>query len=133
MGLYFGLLDDILKVAYGSKTCFPEFQMTFWLALPSWFRKLSNLQQEAVTNDDNLEWNFRYYASLNISSSPVSRKKFTSLLGCEIKGTRPKLKTEILICQSKANLGEKIFFDIITHHLGPEVAKGMFGNEKSAF
>ena len=31
----------ILKVAYGNKTCFAEFQMTFWLALPSWFRKLS--------------------------------------------------------------------------------------------
>ena len=40
---YFGLLDDILKVAYGNKTCFAEFQMTFWLALPSWFRKLSIL------------------------------------------------------------------------------------------
>ena len=38
---YFGLLDDILHVAYGNKICVAEFQMKFWLALPSWFRKLS--------------------------------------------------------------------------------------------
>ena len=30
-----------LKVAQGNNTCFAEFQITFWLALPSWFRKLS--------------------------------------------------------------------------------------------
>ena len=40
-GPHFGLLDDISKVAYGNKTFFEEFQKTFWLALPSWFRKLS--------------------------------------------------------------------------------------------
>ena len=40
-GPHFGLLDDLSKVACGNKTCFVEFQMTFWLALPSWFRKLS--------------------------------------------------------------------------------------------
>ena len=44
---YFGLLDDILKVAYGNMTCFAEFQMKFWLVLLSWFRKLSFMQHAA--------------------------------------------------------------------------------------
>ena len=38
----FGLLDDKLKVAYKNNTFFAEYQMTFWLALSSCFRKLSN-------------------------------------------------------------------------------------------
>ena len=37
---YFGLLDDMLKVAYRNNTCFAEFQSTCRLALPSSFRKL---------------------------------------------------------------------------------------------
>ena len=45
---HFGLLDDILKVAYGNQTCFAEFQMTFWLVLPSWFRKLSIVCTQAT-------------------------------------------------------------------------------------
>ena len=42
----FGLLDDSLKVAYGNNASFAEYQTTFWLALPSWFRKLSNIRIE---------------------------------------------------------------------------------------
>ena len=42
-GPHFGLLDDISKVACGNRTWFAEFQKTFWLALPSWFHKLSNI------------------------------------------------------------------------------------------
>ena len=38
---HFGLLDDLLKVAYGNNASIAEYQTTFWLALPSWFRKLS--------------------------------------------------------------------------------------------
>ena len=51
---YFGLLDDILKVAYGNKTSFAEFQMTFWLALPSWFRKVSIIYQSNANLDDKI-------------------------------------------------------------------------------
>ena len=39
---HFGLLNDILKIAYGNKTYFAKYQVTFWLALPSWLRKLSS-------------------------------------------------------------------------------------------
>ena len=38
---HIGLLYDILEVAYGNNTCFAEYQMTSWLALPSWFREVS--------------------------------------------------------------------------------------------
>ena len=48
-------------------------------------KQIKNLPQEAVTNDNNLECNIRYCARLNISKYPVSRKKFTNLVGCEIK------------------------------------------------
>ena len=40
-GPYSGILDDISNVAYGNNASFAEFQMKFWLVLPSWFRKLS--------------------------------------------------------------------------------------------
>ena len=46
----FGLLDDLLKVAYGNNTSFAEYQMTFWLALPSWIRKLSNTMKTVCAN-----------------------------------------------------------------------------------
>ena len=36
---------------------------------------------------------------------------------------QPIFKTEMLIYQSKANLGVKILFDKITHHLEPEIRK----------
>ena len=36
---HFGLLDDILKVAYGNNTCFEEYQITFCPALSFWFLK----------------------------------------------------------------------------------------------
>ena len=59
------------------------------------------------------------------------------LLGCEIKSMRLIFKTEILTYQPKANLGEKILFSKIAHHLDPEIRKtmvnGKFGNEDSTF
>ena len=44
-GPHFGLFDDISKVACGNKTCFAEFQVMFWLALPTGFLKLSVVDQ----------------------------------------------------------------------------------------
>ena len=40
----------------------------------------------------------------------VSQKKFTRLVGCEIKSMCPIVKTKISIYQSTANLDEKILF-----------------------
>ena len=40
---HFGLLDGLLKVAYGNNASFAENQTTFWVALPSWFRKHSTV------------------------------------------------------------------------------------------
>ena len=37
---HFGLFDYMLKVVYENKSCFAKYQMTFWLELQSWFRKL---------------------------------------------------------------------------------------------
>ena len=39
---HIGFMDDILKVGYGNNNCFAEYQMTFWLPLPSWFCKVFN-------------------------------------------------------------------------------------------
>ena len=62
----------------------------------------------------------------------VSQKKFKRLVGCYVKRIGPIFKTELLICQSKANLDEKILFDKITHHLDLEIRKmpvrGLYGN-----
>ena len=50
---------------------------------------------------------------------------------------RPISKTEMLVCQSKANLEEKILFSNITRHLDSGIRKmlvrGMFGNKDSTF
>ena len=46
-------------------------------------------------------------------------------------------KIEMLICQSKVNLDDKILFGNITHHSDPEIRKmlvrGMFWNNDSSF
>ena len=47
----FGLLGDALKVAYGNNASFVEYQMMLWMALPSWFRKLS-----FISFKRGLEW-----------------------------------------------------------------------------
>ena len=44
----FGLVDDILQVAYGNYT---ESQTTFWRALPSWFCIVPNDDLEIRTKD----------------------------------------------------------------------------------
>ena len=54
------------------------------------------------------------------------------LAGCYIKNMGPICKTELLIYRSKANLGEKILFDKITHHLDLEIiempVRALYGN-----
>ena len=45
----------------------------------------------------------------------MSKKKFTLLAVCEIKSMWPIFKTQMSMCQSKANLAEKILFGKITH------------------
>ena len=54
-----------------------------------------------------------------------------------VKSVRPIFKTKMLICQSKANLDEKILLGKIIHHLDPIIRKvfvrGMFGNKDSLF
>ena len=49
----------------------------------------------------------------------------------------PIFKTEMLICQSKANLDEKILFGKMPHLIDPEIRKmlvqGIFGNKYSTF
>ena len=47
---YIGLLCDMLEVAYGNNTCFAEYQVIFWLALPSWFRYVSNKFKQHDSN-----------------------------------------------------------------------------------
>ena len=48
----------------------------------------------------------------------------------------PIVKTEMFICQSKANLDMKILFSIITHHLDPEIRQmlinGKYGNDEDS-
>ena len=51
---HFGLLGDILTVAYGKNTSFAEYQMTFWLALPSWFCKFSIMRHSLGTNSPEI-------------------------------------------------------------------------------
>ena len=50
---------------------------------------------------------------------------------------RPIFKTKMLICQSKANLDETIFFGKVIHNLDPEIGgmlvRGMFGSKASSF
>ena len=50
---------------------------------------------------------------------------------------RPIFKTEMLFFQSRANLGQKMSFCNITHHLDHGIrkilVKGMFGNEDFTF
>ena len=53
----------------------------------------------------------------------MNQNKFTRLTGFEIKSMRPIFRTKMLICQSKANLDEKILFGKITHHLDPGIRK----------
>ena len=47
----------------------------------------------------------------------------TCLAGCRIKSIWLIFKTEMLICQLKANVDLKVLCDIITHHLYPEIRK----------
>ena len=56
---------------------------------------------------------------------------------CEIEIMRSIFNAQMEMYQSKANLGEKMLFDEITHHLDPEIwkmlARGMFRNMFSTF
>ena len=70
----------------------------------------------------------------------VSQKNvyvFGGLSNKKYRGGGLIFKSEILICQSKANLDEKILFCKVTRVLDPEVRKmpvnGKFGNEASTF
>ena len=67
----------------------------------------------------------------------MSQKKLMHLVGCEIKGTRPILKTKMLIYQFTDNKDEKNLFGKITHHLDPEsrekLARAILWNKDSTF
>ena len=53
----------------------------------------------------------------------VRQKKFTRLVGCEVKIMRSIFKAKLLIHHSKDNLDKKALFGKITYHLDPEVRK----------
>ena len=68
---HFYLSDDMLKVAYGNNTSFAEYQLTFWLALPSWFRKLSSVfAGNDVLKRSNGYSNQTGKSKLSVSNSP---------------------------------------------------------------
>ena len=53
----------------------------------------------------------------------MKKSKLARFLGFGIKNTRPIFKTEILICQSKANIDMKLLFGKITRLLDQEMRK----------
>ena len=106
---HFGLLDDISKVEYGNNTSFTEYQMTFWLAFPTWFRNLSNISVSKLTSTS---CGMNKLKLIKLVSFTSNKQKLQIIMGACIQGVKSTLQKGKSLC----NIGK---MNTLFHRIHP--------------